>query len=224
MADYIKQNNIDGKVVILDANNTVTIKEEGFLSAFKKLHKDTLVYMPASTIEHIDLDKKVIETEFDEIAFEDMNFYPNVRAPKLLEKLGLTTSTPYNRIEANLDVYTNRFKGYDNIFGCGDIRPMGFSKSGNTAFTEGANVARMVADAIAKKHIAWKSPITFCVSLVSMHPQREINLTSTYKYGPKGETEFASTVTDEAWASNGLGNVKSQFGWAQAMYESMFYA
>jgi NADH dehydrogenase FAD-containing subunit len=224
LADYLKQNKIDGKVIILDANNTVTIKEEGFLSAFKQLHKGYLEYMPSSKIEHIDLDKKIIETEFDEIAFEELNFYPNVRAPKLLEKLGLTTKTPYNRIEADLDVYTNRFKGYDNIFGCGDIRPMGFSKSGNTAFTEGAHVAAYVASAIYKKKITWKSPVTYCVSLVSMHPQREINLTSTYKYGPRGETEFASSVTDEAWKSNDLGKLKSQFGWAKAMYRSMFGA
>ena len=223
LADHIKRNKIDGKVIILDANNTVTIKEEGFLSTFKELYKDQLVYMPASKIENIDLDKKVIETEFDEVPFAELNFYPNVRAPKLLEKLGLTTQTPYNRVEANLDVYTNRFKGYDNIFGCGDLRPMGFSKSGNTAYTEGANVAKMVADAIAKKKIEWVSPITFCVSIISMKPQQEITLVSEYKYGSKGETQFASTVTDEDWKHNGLGAQKAQFNWAQSMYNNMFY-
>jgi len=223
LADHIKQNKIDGKVIILDANNTVTIKEEGFLSTFRELYKKELVYMSASTIEKIDLDKKVIETEFDEIEFTDMSFYPNVRAPKLLEKLGLTTKTPYNRVEANLDVYTNRFKGHHNIFGCGDIRPMGFSKSGNTAYTEGANVAKVVADDIAKKKIKWVSPTTFCVSIISMKPQREMTLLSEYKYGSHGETQFKDTVSDEKWKSNGLGKAKAQFSWAQSMYNRMFY-
>jgi len=223
LADYIKQNKIDGKVIIIDANNTVTIKEEGFLSTFKELYKNELVYMSGAKIESIDLDKKILETEFDEIAFEDMSFYPNVRAPKLLEKLGLTLQTPYNRIEANLDVYTNRFKGHSNIFGCGDIRPMGFSKSGNTAYTEGANVAKMVADTIAKKKIKWVTPTTFCVSLISMKPQREMTLISEYKYGSKGETQFSMTITDENWKSNGLGDAKAQFTWAKSMYNTMFY-
>ncbi|QOR62462.1 FAD-dependent oxidoreductase [Sulfurovum sp. ST-21] len=223
LADHIKRNKIKGKVVILDANNTVTIKEEGFLSAFKELYKEELVYMPSTTIESIDLDKKTVVTEFDEIPFEDAAFYPNVRAPKLLEKLGLTTKTPYNRIEANLDVYTYRFKGHDNIFGCGDLRPMGFSKSGNTAYTEGANVAKMVADAIGKNAIKWKSPITFCVSLISMKPQREISLLSEYTYGSKGETKFAKTISDEDWRDNTLGKHKSQFTWAKSMYDNMFY-
>jgi len=223
LADYIKQNKIKGKVIILDQNNTVTIKEEGFLSTFKELYKDELIYMSGAKIESIDLENKIIETEFDEIAFEDMSFYPNVRTPKLLEKLGLTTQTPYNRIEANLDVYTNRFKGHNNIFGCGDIRPMGFSKSGNTAYTEGANVAKMVADTIHKQKIKWITPTTFCVSLISMKPQREMTLLSEYKYGAKGETQFSMTITDENWKSNGLGKAKAQFKWAESMYENMFY-
>jgi len=223
LADYFKEKKIDGKVIIVDENNTVTIKEEGFLSAFAKLHKQHLVYMPASKIESIDLDRKVVTTEFDEITFEDASFYPNVRATKLLEKLGLTTKTPYNRIEANLDVYTNRFKGHENIFGCGDLRPMGFSKSGNTAFTEGANVARMVAKAYYKKEIKWESPVTFCVSLVSMKPEREITLLSQYKYGSKGETFFNGTISDEKWETNKLGQAKTQFTWAQSMYNQMFY-
>jgi NADH dehydrogenase FAD-containing subunit len=223
LADYMKEKNIKGKVIILDANNTVTIKEEGFLTAFSKLHKEHLVYMPATEITSIDLEKKTVFTEFDEITFEDASFYPNVRAPKLLEKLGLTTKTPYNRIEANLDVYTNRFKGHDNIFGCGDLRPMGFSKSGNTAYTEGYNVARMVAEAYYKKNIKWESPVTFCVSLVSMKPQREITLLSQYKYGSKGETLFNGTTSDEKWGNNELGKAKAQFTWAQSMYDKMFY-
>jgi NADH dehydrogenase FAD-containing subunit len=223
LADYMKEKSIKGKVIILDANNTVTIKEEGFLTAFSKLHKEHLIYMPATEITSIDLEKKTVFTEFDEITFEDASFYPNVRAPKLLEKLGWTTNTTYKRIEANLYVYTNRFKGHDNIFGCGDLRPMGFSKSGNTAYTEGYNVARMVAEAYYKKNIKWESPVTFCVSLVSMKPQREITLLSQYKYGSKGETLFNGTTSDEKWGNNELGKAKAQFTWAQSMYDKMFY-
>ena len=223
LAEYMKQHQIKGKVILLDANNTVTIKEEGFLSAFSTLHKEHLVYMPATEITSIDLDKKIVYTEFDEIAFEDAAFYPNVRAPRLLEELGLTTKTAYNRVEADLNVYTNRFKGYDNIFGCGDLRPMGFSKSGNTAYTEGSNVARMVAETYFQKHIRWESPVTFCVSLVSMKPQREITLLSQYKYGSSGETLFNGTITDEKWTNNNLGKTRTQFGWAESMYQQMFY-
>lgn len=223
LADHLKKNKIKGKVLILDANNQVTIKEEGFMSAFNEIYKGYLEYMPETEIESIDFDKKVITTGFDNIVFEDMSFYPNVRATKLLEKLGLTIQTAYNRIEANLNVFTNKFKGYDNIFGCGDLRPMGFSKSGNTAYTEGQNVARMVAEDYYKKSIKWESPITFCDSFVSMYPDREISLVSTYKYDKSGHTFFDGSTTDEDWKHNTLGKSHAQFNWAQSMYNNMFY-
>ncbi|HHD75984.1 MAG TPA: NAD(P)/FAD-dependent oxidoreductase [Campylobacterales bacterium] len=224
LADHFKQNNIKGKVYVVDANNDFTIKKDGFDSAFNKLHKDYLVHLTSAEILKFDLDKKMIETDFDEVYFEDATFYPNVKAPKLLEDLGLTTQTAYNRVEANLDVYTNKFKGTKNIYGCGDIRPMGFSKSGNTAYTEGENVAKVIAANFYGKKQPWTSPITVCISILSKNPMHEISLVSEYKYGSKGETQFKSTFTDEAWETNGLGEQKTQYAWAQGMFDNMFYA
>ena len=223
IADYFQKHKIKGKVVVVDENNDITIKEKGFHSAFTELYKDQIEYISGSKIVNIDLEKRVVETEFDEISFDDASFYPNVRAPKLLEDLGLTTKTPYNRIEANLDIYTYRFKGHKNIYGCGDIRPMGFSKSGNTAYTEGAILAKMIAEDMADKKMKWESPTTFCVSIVSTQPEREITLVSDYKYGVQGETEFHSSITDEDWKHNGIGKENAQFSWATSMYDNMFY-
>ncbi|HIO90623.1 MAG TPA: NAD(P)/FAD-dependent oxidoreductase [Campylobacterales bacterium] len=223
LADHFKTNNIKGKVYLLDENNSITIKEEGFKTAFNKLYKDHLEYITSAKILKYDLKNKIVETEFDTISFEDASFYPNVKAPKLLEDLGLTTKTAYNRVEANIDHLTYKFKGLDNVYGCGDIRPMGFSKSGNTAYTEGQNLSKMIANTIKGKTLKWESPTTLCISLVSIKPQQEISLISEYKYGKNGETQFDSTFTDEKWKSNGLGENKAQFHWAQSMYDKMFY-
>jgi hypothetical protein len=81
----------------------------------------------------------------------------------------------------------------------------------------------MVAEAYLKKHIRWESPVTFCVSLVSMKPQREITLLSQYRYGNRGETRFSDTSSDEKWETNRLGEAQTQFTWAQSMYDQMFY-
>ena len=223
LAEHFKTNKLDAKVYLLDANNKITIKEDGFSSAMKELYSDYLVYISDAPILEFDLKNKIVKTEFDEIKFEDAAFYPRVKAPKLLEDLNLTIKTPYNRVEANLNHYTNQFIGYDNIYGCGDIRPMGFSKSGNTAYTEGENVAKNIANAIYNKPSKWVSPITVCISIISKQPDQEISLVSQYKYGKNGETNFNGTVTDEAWKTNNLGSQKAQFSWAQSMYDSMFY-
>jgi len=222
IADYFDKHHIDGKVILLDANSDIKIKAEGFHSAFKELYKDRIEYQSSVEIEAIDLDNKVITTGFDEIPFADASFYPNVKAPYLLEKLGMTRETAHNRIEADINQYTYKFKGSDNIYACGDVRPMGFSKSGNTAYSEGLNVAKMIADEIAGKTAVWESPVTTCFSILRTKPEKCISLYTEYGYDKKGGMLFKNNMTDEAWKTNGLGKSRVAYGWAESMYSNMF--
>jgi len=222
IADYFNIHNIDGKVIILDTNNDIKIKAEGFHSAFKSLYKNRIEYQSSVEIESIDLDKKVISTGFDDIPFADASFYPNVKAPYLLEKLGMTRSTAHNRVEADINQYTYKFRGSENIYACGDVRPMGFSKSGNTAHSEGLNLAKMIADTIAGKTPLWQSPVTTCFSLLKTEPEKCISLYTEYGYDKNGGMTFKNNMTDEAWETNGLGKARVAYGWAESMYSNMF--
>ncbi|AKF25673.1 twin-arginine translocation pathway signal protein [Sulfurovum lithotrophicum] len=223
IADYFMHHNIDGKVVIMDESNKIRIKDKGFSSVFNELYKDHIEYMPSAKILKFDLDKKVVETDFDEIHFEDASFYPNVKAPYILEKLHMTRSTPFNRVEADINRNTYKVKGTNNIYVCGDARPMGFSKSGNTAFSEGMNVAQMIADEINHKTPKWQTPVTICFSLLSTKPEREISLYTEYKYTKNDGMDFQNNITDEAWKTNGLGKEKVAYNWAESMFKNMFY-
>ena len=222
IADYFKKNDIKGKVILMDESNQMRIKPVGYRAAFEELYKDYVEYMPSAKILEFDLDKKTVETDFEIIEFEDASFYPNVKAPYILEKLNMTRSTPHNRVEADIDRETYKVNGSNNIYVCGDARPMGFSKSGNTAFTEGVNLAQMIADEINGKKPIWKSPITLCISLITTQPEQEMTLYSEYKYLKKG-MNFKNNFTDEAWKTNGLGEQKTAYSWAESMYSNMFY-
>jgi len=222
IADYFDKHKIDGKVIILDANNDIKIKADGFHSAFKSLYKDRIQYQSSVEIESINLDKKVITTGFDKIPFADASFYPNVKAPNLLEKLGMTRATAHNRVEADINQYTYKFRGSENIYACGDVRPMGFSKSGNTAHSEGLNLAKMIADTIAGKTPLWQSPVTTCFSLLKTEPEKCISLYTEYGYNKNGGMIFKNNSTDEAWETNGLGDARVAYGWAESMYSNMF--
>ncbi len=225
VADYFKQKGIKAKVVLLDENNDITIKEHGFHTAMNELYKDYLEYVPNAVIEEIDLDAKRVTTEFDEFSFDDASFYPHVRGGKLLEKLGFAKDTIYNKMEANIDPFTYEVIGQKNIFVSGDARPMGFSKSGNTSNTEAKYVARVIVNKIKKhKPIAWESPVTICISLVSIAPERGIFIHSEYRFNKKaGQFEFATPVTDEKWkGEHGKANALGAYDWAQAMYIDMF--
>jgi NADH dehydrogenase FAD-containing subunit len=223
IADYFMKQKIDAKVILLDANNKIQIKSEGFKSVFNGIYKDRIEYMVNSQITKFDLDKKVLSTEFDDIHFEDGAFYPNVKAPYILEKLGMTKKTSFNRLEADINQYTYKVKKTDNIYVCGDARPMGFSKSGNTAFSEGVNLAQMIADEIAGKPAKWVSPITTCFSLLQTKPETCISLYTEYGYDKNGDMFFKNNKTNEAWKTNGLGEGRVVYAWAKGMYQSMFY-
>jgi len=223
MADYFKQKGLKAKVILLDENNAITIKKKGFQSAFDELYSDYLEYIPNTAIKNIDLDNKVVETEFDEIDFEDAAFYPHVRGAKILERVGVAKDAK-NMLEGNINPLTYEVKGEENIFVTGDARPMGFSKSGNTSNSEGHFVAKLIAQKINQtKPIKWESPTTTCFSAISIEPDRDIYIYTQYAYNKVNATfSFDATTSSEDWRKDGVVNADSVYNWADALYADMF--
>ena len=223
IADYFKSKKLDATVILLDENNTITIKKKGFQTAFDELYGDYLDYQVNTKILNIDLDKKIVTTEFDDIEFEDASFYPHVRGAKILEIAGIAKDAK-NMLEGDINPLTYEVNGYNNIFISGDSRPMGFSKSGNTSNSEGQFVAKLIASKINKiSPIKWESPTTTCFSCVSLNPERDIYIYSNYKYDRKSKSfSFIDTSSSENWKKDGKINAESVYHWADALYADMF--
>lgn len=223
IADYFKQKKLKAKVILLDENNAITIKKEGFQSAFDELYGDYIEYIPNTAITNIDLDKKIVETEFEEISFEEAAFYPHVRGAKILERVGIAKDGQ-NKLEGNINPLTYEVYGEKDIYVTGDSRPMGFSKSGNTSNSEGHHVAKLIAQKINKTGIIkWQPPTTTCFSAVSIEPQRAIYIYTQYSYNKTDTTfDFADTVSSENWKKDGAVNADSIHAWATALYMDMF--
>ena len=223
IADYFKQNNIKGKVILLDENNAITIKKDGFQSAFDELYSDYLEYLPNTTILNIDLDNKIVETEFDEIEFEEAAFYPHVRGAKILERAGIAKDAK-NMLEGDINPLTYEVNGLENVFITGDSRPMGFSKSGNTSNSEGHFVAKIIAQKINKTPaLKWEPPTTTCFSVVATNPEKAIYIYTQYAYNKSDKTfNFADTSSSENWKEDGKVNGESVYNWADALYADMF--
>lgn len=228
IADYFKKNEIEGKVLILDANPDITIKKEGFHSAYDEMYKDYVEYVPSAAIQSIDLDnKKVIAGEMeDEYEFADATFYPHVRGGKLLEICGVTQDTVMNKKIGNIDPFTYEAVGEKNIFVSGDARPMGYSKSGNTANSEGHYLGKLIAERITNnKDIEWKSPLTVCYSAVSAQPEHAISVRAEYKFEGKKLAGFTNVDLSQEWrGKTGVNNGKALHEWAKGMYRDMFNA
>ncbi|XPV70472.1 MAG: NAD(P)/FAD-dependent oxidoreductase [Halarcobacter sp.] len=224
IANYFKENEIDGKVVLLDENPDITIKKKGFHSAFDELYKDYIVYVPNAKIESFDLKNKKIETEFDEYEFADASFYPRIRANKLIEVIGVSKDA-INKAEANIDPFTYQVKDEPYIFCSGDVRPMGFSKSGNTSNSEGHVVARVIANRILGKKDEWTSPHTTCYSAVAVMPKiSAISVNADYAWSTKNKSfGFNNASTMENWhGKSGTNTGKGLIEWANGMYRDMF--
>jgi len=127
-------------------------------------------------------------------------------------------------LEGNINTLTYEVKGEKNIFIAGDSRPMGFSKSGNTANSEGHHVAKIIAQKINKtKEIKWQSPTTTCFSAISIAPEKAIYIYTQYAYNKTDSTfNFASTSSSENWLKDGEINANSIYDWATALYADMF--
>jgi NADH dehydrogenase FAD-containing subunit len=225
VADYFKSKELDAKVILLDENNDIVIKEHGFHTAFDELYEDYIEYHPNAKILHFDLENKIVETDFNEFEFEDASFYPNVRGAKILEKVGIAKDSVFNRLEGNINGLTYEVIGEKDIYISGDARPMGFSKSGNTSNTEGLFVAQSIADKIAgKPQTPWHSPTTICFSAVTYRPERAIVVNSMYAYNEKTKRfGFATPKMSEVWkGQEGLTNAKAQYDWADALFSYMF--
>ncbi len=220
IASVFKKNSIKGKVLVLDHNPDITIKKNGFHAAFNELYKDIIEYVPSIEISGVDVDKKIIKTEFDSYPFDDAAIYPNVRASKLIENLGLVDPKSPQK-EANIDVLKYNVIGDERVYVAGDSRPMPFSKSANTANTEGKYVAKVISAHAAGKHIDWVSPETVCYSMVNADPKEAISVDAHYDFDAK-KREFSFSKDTQMFEDRDTKKGDATLDWAQGIYSDLF--
>ncbi|MCL5669443.1 MAG: NAD(P)/FAD-dependent oxidoreductase [Gammaproteobacteria bacterium] len=220
IASVFKKNKIKGKVLVLDHNPDITIKKDGFHAAFNELYKDIIEYAPSITITSVDVDKKTINTEFDSYQFDDAAIYPNIRGSKLLETLGVMDSKSLQK-EARIDVLKYNVIGDERVYIAGDSRPMPFSKSANTANTEGRYVAKVIAAHAAGKKIDWQTPTTTCYSMVNANPKEAISVDARYAYDAE-KKEFSFSKDTKMFQERSADQGKATLEWAQGIYNDLF--
>lgn len=220
VAAAFKKNKVKGKVLVLDHNPNFTIKGAGFGAAYKELYGDIIEYKPSSAIKGVDPVKKIITTEFDTIKFDEATIYPGVRGSHLIEALGLMDPKSPQK-EALIDDHKYNFVGDDRVYVTGDSRPMGFSKSANTANTEAKYVAKLIAARSQGKEIDWVSPETICYSMCNADPAEAISVSARYVYdNAKKAFGFSPDTSMDEKRDTAKG--KRLMEWNKGMYRDMF--
>lgn len=211
---------IKAKVLLLDMNNDIRIKKEGFQRAFNEVYSNIIQYEPNVAITNIDINKQIVESEFDSYEFDDAIIYPPIRASKIIESLGWNNPESLQK-EANIDIFKYHLKGDMHVYIAGDARSQPFSKSGNTAYSEGQYIAEVIIAHSKDLTIEWRSPQTMCFSAVTINPLESMSIIAFYNFN-KTELSF---VFDRVHMINKWNIKAAQAGlaWAEGVYRDLFY-
>ncbi len=221
VAAVFKKRGIDARVILLDMNPDIRIKADGFRRAWETYYADVLFYESSVEINSVDPENGIIETDFDEYAFDDAIIYPPIRASRMIEMLGLHLPISPQK-EADIDPFRYHLAGDERVYVAGDSRSQPFSKSGNTANSEGKYVAELIAAHASGREVTWRSPQTMCFSGVTIDPVQSMSIISSYRYYEDEQRfDFDRVHPIEEWSAT---SGQAGFAWAEGMYKDMFYA
>ena len=220
VAAVFKRRRVRAKILLLDMNSDITIKKDGFKRAYEELYGDFIEYLPSSEITNVDIDRRRVETDFDEYSFDDAIIYPPVRASRLIEEAGIANAQDPQKA-ADTDPFRYHVKGDERVYVTGDSRSQPFSKGGHTAHSEAQYVAEVIAAHALGQEVRWRSPQTMCFSAVDIEPLRAMSIITYYKYDEHtGLFAFDRTHLMDKWDTQGG---QASLAWAEGMYRDMFY-
>lgn len=89
IADFLKRNKPRAKIVALDANAKIVSKGKLFAAAWERLYPGIVEYRPDSAAVAVDASRRVVSTDFEDIAADVANVVPPQEAGRLLFDAGL---------------------------------------------------------------------------------------------------------------------------------------
>ncbi len=221
IAAIFKQQRLRAKILLLDMNPEIKIKKAGFTRAFEELYADYIEYLPSSEITGVNIEKRIVETDFEEYRFDDAIIYPPVRASRLIEEAGLANPQTQQKTP-DTDPFKYHLPDDEHVYITGDSRSQPFSKGGHTAHSEAQYVAEVIAAHALGKELPWRSPQTMCFSAVDIDPLEAMSIITYYRFNQQSQLfEFDRTHMIEKWDAQGG---QASLAWAEGMYRDMFYS
>ena len=220
IANYIKNNNIKSKVLVLDANQKIVSKGKLFNKAWTELYPDIIEYKIDSKINEINLKEKTIFTDFDEYRFDLANIIPPQRAPDLLKYAGLIED---QKRWASVNSYDFSSKLSNNVYIIGDATDRAsvgsVPKSGYIAYSMGKVCGYAVHNALLDKDPPSPSMINTCYSLVSQ--DEGISVSAVYKHD-KNKNKIVTIKGASGVSPNRSELIAyNAWDWAQAIWYDM---
>lgn len=202
IAHYFKNNNIKGKVIIIDPRVKPASKPDVFIKAYTDIYSEYIEYRNLTNFKAVDFDKKVLSVEsFDkklldyvitELPFEEISIIPPNRANKLYKKAKIKT---YAQGWVKLKKPTFRSVSDEDVYIIGDAQgEYPYPKSAQMANSQALIVANELVNRIKDLQFNYKDnmPANVCYSVITN--AKAASITHFYEYKEKIEV---SSVTSE---------------------------
>lgn len=145
LAERIKKNNLNGKVLIVDANGDPQPPglKQGFRDAILITWADQIEYVTNQKITAVDIGAKTVATDKGQShKYDLLAVIPPNRASRIIREAGL--GDPF----ADVDLATFRSAKFENIWALGDAAKTPFTKSAYVASISGKIAAHAIAAAL----------------------------------------------------------------------------
>lgn len=215
IADWLRSNKPNSKVILLDANSTIQAQASNFSSAFNGTYGYAVDYRPGSIITQVQLAPGAHQVTYTQngvsasITAAVFNPIPPQRAPSLLADTGLL-----NGRFAPVNVLTYESTLKPGIHVIGDACISGMPKAGHIGNQEGKTCANAIVNALlgAQYAIAETSPVLNSACFTPLTSTKASWLSAVYQYN--NGVMVPST-------QNGVTQPKASFGASEDNYGDM---
>jgi sulfide dehydrogenase [flavocytochrome c] flavoprotein chain len=233
IADWLKTNKPNSKVIVLDANANIVVEKDNFSNAFTGIHAGYVDYRPSCTITNINSATRTVKytqglsAEVKSITAGVLNPIPPQRAPQLLVDAGLVEGR-----FAPVDVLSYESTKKPNIHVIGDASLTTMPKAGHIANQE----AKTSADAILRLLQGLEpdqAPVTNSACFTPITATEATWLSAVYQYDAVGKKMVIPTYHNPSTTTPVVGtpiaatapstkNYQDMLGWFDSLMGDTF--
>ena len=238
VANYMKNEGINGKVIVLDTRNGKFAKGAAFKESWDELFPDIIEYKGLTEVTDIDVAAKTITyTEFADAddekgvskteKYEVCNLIPINKCSPVIAMAGIEVN---GAGYAMMDGYSFKSKTDSNIYVVGDAVTHAIPPSGQTAIWAANRAAGQIVAQINKQVSDPKEGLpakaaNVCYSMVGGKPEEAIMVTHTFSADPSGKLKGKGHVPkpkDGGGKFRSKGTAKATREWFGGVMRELF--
>ncbi|MEY4980166.1 MAG: hypothetical protein RLZZ352_2436 [Pseudomonadota bacterium] len=221
LADWMKVNKPQARLLVLDANPDYVAERDNFASAFTGLHGKVIQYIPNAEVFEADAASMTLKTLVGDFKGDAINLIPRQRAGALIATQGLANATSGRFAGVNVLSYASTVAGADKVHIIGDSSATTQPKAGHIANQE----AKVCADAISRLLSGLSpdpAPVTNSACYSTITQTQASWLTAVFQYNAATASMQAVAASSGASAGWSSSNMRQMNTWFNALMADTF--